>query len=168
MKDFDSVKRPIDCKCIKIQQNTNKVIKSKRNLVYTNITKGRTKTSNIGFKLQDGRCIIGYGSNVLLVEKNLVDWTPYKSIHYKEPLIDMDNQTYFEIVNNLDIMSPEFKKFLQENKLSISKVLDKRDELFVRRYIDEYGCLRPNKVDMDFLDGVIPKKFKSSDIIFEA
>ena len=167
MKDFDSYKNPIDCKCIKVQQNTNKVIKSKGNLVYTNITKGRTKTSNVGFKLEDGRYIIGYGSSLLLVEKDLITYKVYKSIHYEGALLQTENEIYHEIVNKLNVMSPEFKKFLQESKLSINKPLDIRDVAFVKRYLNEYGCIRPNKVDMDFLEGIIPERLKMTDVIIK-
>lgn len=165
MIDFDSYKNPVDCKCIKVQQNKNKVIKSKGNMCYTNITKGRAKTSNIGFKLEDGRCIIGYGSNLLLVETDLVNYKVYKSIHYEDTLLSVDNETYFKIINNLDVMSPEFKKFLQENKLSFTKPLDDRDVAFVKRYLEEYGCIRPNKVDLDFLEGIVPQKLKMNDVV---
>lgn len=167
MVDFDSYKNPADCRCIKLQQNKNKVIKCTGNLVHTNILRGKTKTSNIGFKLEDGRFIIGYGSNILLVEEDLISYKVYKSIHYENTLLPMDSETYYKIVNNLKILSPDFRKFLQENKLSINKPLDDIDKAFVRRYLKENGCIRPNKIDLDFLEDIIPERLKLTDVVLK-
>lgn len=157
---FEPVDNP---QCITRYRGTEKIIKSKDNLVCTRYASLRLRTSTTGFKLEDGRFVIGYGGKLLLIDENKRNYKVYKTIHYFKDIENINAESYKEIIENLDVLSPDFRKFLRENRISPTRVMEDVDKFFVKRYLMAHGGEFPmNKLDMEFINGKVAKKLDMS------